>query len=328
MYNSACPEGRSVISRRRTGLGDCLWSLAAAWSYARHTRRSLVVDWSESCYSADPNINLFPVLFDNINDIGGVSVHYVSRTSSLALESSVIPAWWRLPVKQRGTRSDAQIFRERDELRNLFFSRRDADAAAVICDCCLMWCCDEDLEREFYDHLIVNQYVRQEVDRVYAERFLGNVVIGVHIRHGNGEDILDHDRYWCEENAAMNLVAHKIREERRKFPFRSTKIFLCTDSPAVSEWFRREMPGLFATEKEFRQRGEGELHSAHFGLGGAVAALVDMQLLSRCDVLIRYPPTSAFSRWPSLLVERVFDFDLARGVFCQADRKAGGASSG
>ncbi|WP_408988003.1 MULTISPECIES: nodulation protein NodZ [Rhizobium] len=35
-----------------------------------------------------------------------------------------------------------------------------------------------------------------------------------------------------------------------------------------------------------------------------------MYLLARCDTVIRFPPTSAFTRYARLFVPRVIEFDL------------------
>ena len=51
------------------GLGCCLSVLAPCWNYARQTNRTLVIDWRRNPYTRhDPNINLFPLLFDEPNE--------------------------------------------------------------------------------------------------------------------------------------------------------------------------------------------------------------------------------------------------------------------
>ncbi|ARQ60878.1 nodulation NodZ domain-containing protein (plasmid) [Rhizobium sp. Kim5] len=52
------------------------------------------------------------------------------------------------------------------------------------------------------------------------------------------------------------------------------------------------------------------LHSASLGVDGGISALTEMYLLARCDTVIRFPPTSAFTRYARLFVPRVIEFDL------------------
>jgi Nodulation protein Z (NodZ) len=66
-------DGRYVVSIRRTGLGDRLICLCAAWCFARNTGRALLADWRYSPYASSPNANLFSACFRPPQHIGGVS---------------------------------------------------------------------------------------------------------------------------------------------------------------------------------------------------------------------------------------------------------------
>ncbi|WP_156922439.1 nodulation protein NodZ [Azorhizobium doebereinerae] len=299
---------RYVVARRRTGFGDCIWSLAAAWQYAKRTGRILVIDWTGSCYTRDSETNAFTQFFNPIDEIAGVPVILAGGGENLRLPGPFFPEWWNGHWGEK--RGDQQVLFERDQLRRLFATGQDCAAATVICDACLMWGCDEWAENVIFDELDVVERIRDKISAYRRDNFDGCKVIGVHIRHGNGEDIQDHWPYWAEPERLMRLVEGKMRSERLRVESEMVKYFLSTDSIFVLNSIVRVFPGVMYTEKEYRRLGAGPLHCPQLGPAGGEAALVDMYLLAMCDVLIRVPPTSAFSRMAYLRVPRVFECDL------------------
>nr|WP_283808673.1 nodulation protein NodZ [Bradyrhizobium centrolobii] len=303
-------QNRFVISRRRTGFGDCLWSLAAAWSYAQRTRRMLVIDWRGSCYLDQPFTNAFPVFFEPVEDIAGVPVICDDRINRVAFPGPFFPSWWNRPHIDCAYRPDEQIFKERDELGKLFESQADCDAGTVVCDACLMWRCDQDAERQIFRQLRPTLEIRERVEAIYEEHFRGYNVIGVHVRHGNGEDIMGHAPYWADPECALRQIRDAVDMAKARPDPRPVKVFLCTDSTWVLDRISDVCPNLFTVPKRFQAHQAGPLHSAMLGFEGGCSALVEMYLLSRCETLIRFPPTSAFTRYASLFVPRVIEFDL------------------
>lgn len=69
-------------------------------------------------------------------------------------------------------------------------------------------------------------------------------------------------------------------------------------------------PDVFTIPKRFQAAQAGPLHSAALGAEGGFSALIEMYLLARCDTVIRFPPTSAFTRYARLFAPRVIEFDL------------------
>ncbi|PZV37151.1 nodulation protein NodZ [Mesorhizobium kowhaii] len=303
-------EDRFVVSRRRTGFGDCLWSLAAAWSYAKRTGRTLAIDWRGSCYLDQPFTNAFPVFFEPIQDIAGVPVICDDQINQLSFPGPFFPAWWNKPSIDCVCRPDEQIFRERDELRELFEAQDDTEANTVVCDACLMWRCDADAERQIFRSIKPRPEIEARIEAIYQEHFEGHGIIGVHVRHGNGEDIMEHGPYWADPELAFQQVCTAIREAKALPHPRPVKVFLCTDSEQVRHDLSGVFPDLFTIPKHFQADRAGPLHSAALGVDGGFSALVEMYLLARCDTVVRFPPTSAFSRYARLFVPRIIEFDL------------------
>ncbi|WP_275507675.1 nodulation protein NodZ [Bradyrhizobium sp. DOA9] len=302
--------GRFVISRRRTGFGDCLWSLASAWQYAKRTGRTLVVDWRGSCYLSAPFTNAFSVFFEPVDNIAGVPVICDDMINQLRFPGPFFPHWWNRPAIDGVYRSDDHIFGERDELRRLFVTSEDVQANTIVCDACLMWGCDQESELAIFRSITPRVEIRRRIKDVYHRTFEGYDVIGIHVRHGNGEDIMGHKPYWDRPGLALEQIYAAIERAKALPHARPTKLFLCTDSPMVSDHLSGRYPELFTIPKRFQGDDAGPLHTANLGVEGGFSALVEMYLLACCHTVIRFPPTSAFSRYASLVVPHVIEFML------------------
>lgn len=299
-----------MVSRRRTGFGDCLWSLAAAWRYAQRTRRTLAIDWRGSCYLDQPFTNAFPVFFEPVQDIAGVRVMCDDRINQFSFPGPFFPTWWNRPHIDCVYRPDEQIFRERDELSELIESQHDTDANTVVCDACLMWRCDQEAERQIFRSLKPRPEIRAQIESVYQQHFRGHSVIGVHARHGNGEDVMGHAPYWAEPELALRQICTAVAKAKALSHERPVKVLLCTDSAQVRDQISGVFPDLFTVPKRFQEHQAGPLHSAALGIEGGSSALVEMYLLAQCNTVVRFPPTSAFTRYARLFVPRVIEFDL------------------
>ncbi|WFU14502.1 nodulation protein NodZ [Bradyrhizobium sp. CB3481] len=301
---------RFVVSRRRTGFGDCLWSLAAAWRFAQRTGRTLAIDWRGSCYLDEPFTNAFPVFFEPVEEIAGVRVICDDQINQFSFPGPFFPGWWNRPPIECIYRPDDQIFQERDELSQLFETIKDSEANTVVCDACLMWRCDEDAERQIFRSIRPRSEIRARIDAIYQEHFKGHSIIGVHVRHGNGEDIMGHTPYWADPELALRQVCTAIHKAKALPHPTPVRVFLCTDSAQILDRVSGVFPDLFTIQKRFQAHQAGPLHSADLGADGGFSALLEMYLLGRCDTVIRFPPTSAFTRYARLFVPRVIEFDL------------------
>ena len=139
------------------------------------------------------------------------------------------------------------------------------------------------------------------VDEFEQTHFASRRVIGVHVRyHSRAMGESDHDRFWERPDESLAALWATVQRLRERFAPDPTIVFLATDSARVQNFFREGMPDVIAYEKQFTLDGK-ELHE-HLPIKTAQAALVDMFLLARCDVLVRYPPGTWFSYYASLFV--------------------------
>lgn len=310
---------RYVISRRSAGLGDQIICLGAAWRFARGTDRILVADWRLNVYSPDPRENLFPLCFEPTPHLAGVPLIADERVGREQWPRPRHPlvwnddARWHSPVRRR----EADVVADRDAAVALISAGHDVEAPTVVFDACvnkgLVSLTDA---RTFLGALRAVAPVRDAVARFRAEHFGTSPLIGIHVRHGNGGDILGHARSWDSFPAALERCARGVEQARRLLGPSST-VFLCTDSSEVERALSERIPNLLCRPKTSRPPGQGELHLWREANLGLHDALVEMLLLAECDVLLRYPPKSFFSfyaavmkRWHTAPPETIQDLRL------------------
>lgn len=307
MIRGPCPDSTSppavsmdhiqriVISKRYTGLGDCVTSLLGAWRFARRTGRSLVADWRFSCYSVEPDCNLFATIFlappllagvrflgdDRVNDLQPAGSYYMPRIWNPA---SIHTA----PVE--GERGDGA------EIMALLRGNEDAPEDIVVFEQCLGGGFATEAESYlFFSALQPVPIIAERIERFAEKWFSDRYVIGVHIRHGNGGNIMGHAPYWRSAETALGQVTRSIAScfgELEKRGDRKVVVFLCTDSEAIEAFGRSHWPNVVCRPKHFNQRGKGELHLAPESWRGVHDGVAEMFLLARSDVLIRYPESS------------------------------------
>ncbi len=81
-------------------------------------------------------------------------------------------------------------------------------------------------------------------------------------------------------------------------------VFLCTDSRVVQEFVSKSIGNVVSYEKKFGEDGSRELHE-ELPVETAEATLIEMFLLARSDILVRFPPGSWFSHYASLYVKTI-----------------------
>jgi hypothetical protein len=190
--------------------------------------------------------------------------------------------------------------RLRDSALALIETEADTDAPVVWLEGCLADAAPPAaLAGRVLDELRPVAAVRDAVTRFADAHLAGRRVVGVHVRHGNGGNVLGHAPYWADEDRALAAVADAIARARTALGG-AARVFLATDSRRVAERLGAAVPGVVTRPKHFRPDGQGELHRGPFRVVGAHDALVEMLLLARADLLVRFPPGSYFSRWASL----------------------------
>lgn len=311
---------RVVVSKKVGGLGACLVTLFRAWQYARRTGRVLVVDWRASLYADDPRVNAFDRLFANRDEIAGVPIVTGERVAALAYAEPVFPPGWtaaRLhgfpdryytaaaldgvdPERLGSRRAQFRLCLDGDDLPHptvvLHHGLRSPDPVDLDGDHFPR--VDAAAARRFLADLEPIAEVRVAAARFAGERLARRPVVGLHVRHGNGE---------LEERAAGAFTARLNRDPAALLDAYRTALaaaagrdapatlFLATDSGEVQERFAAAFPNLVVYPKQMPPPGRGALH-AQAGQSGGHEALAEMWLLAGCDALVHND--SCFTFYP------------------------------
>jgi hypothetical protein len=176
---------------------------------------------------------------------------------------------------------------------------QDVPCPTVLFSSCLPVKLEESQYQTFLAHLRPQKDIQEEIDQYAKSNFDGNKIVSVHIRHGNGGNIMNHSKYWLDEEQAIKNICNSIKRAQKVVVGKSF-IFLCTDSQKVLNKIKKSLPNVIAREKYFRSMNKGELHARRVRIetnafNSGKDALIEMFLLSKGDGLVCYPPDSYFS---------------------------------
>lgn len=292
---------RYVVSIRSTGLGDRLASLAAAWSFAKSTARTLVVDWRFGGISADGQ-NAFAQCFEPTPELASVPFIADRHMPAATLPSPRYPAIWN-----KDELLDFPFFRPSGALTDqrravrLIRSQKDIPARTVVFDGCIAdGAPDLTRLRQFYSALSPTSSIASQVAEFRRCR-IPAPCIGLHIRNGNGGDIMGHRRHWDSTEKALQRCIAAVRHAQELLGS-DVALFLATDSAMIERGIRSLLPDVISREKDYRPEGAGELHLDTNAWRHRSSAMIDMLLLAQCSVLIRYPPASFFSLYAAVML--------------------------
>jgi hypothetical protein len=127
--------------------------------------------------------------------------------------------------------------------------------------------------------------------------------IALHVRHGNGGNIMGHAPYWTSFGESIDRCLRAVDHVRSTLG-RRTAVFLCTDGAEVQSLLGSKLDGLLVRPKTFLPPGAGELHLATNAWKHRDDALTEMLLLAKCAAIIRYPPGSFFSFYAACLLSK------------------------
>jgi hypothetical protein len=296
---------RYVVSMRPTGLGDRLICLCAAWIFARNTNRILIADWRHSRYAESRRGNLYSLCF-----VPRTHIANVPFLCDETFTESVLPyprhpliwndeAQWQFP--RCFLRPDPELISDTEKAIELIRSTRDVEARTVVFDGCISngvvsW----NDAFTFFSSLQPQPNVEKEVARFLKTSLRPEPWIGLHVRHGNGGDIMGHAPYWQSFESAIARCERAIGIARQKMG-EQAQVLLSTDSIDVQNAILQNVSGVITRPKQYRESGAGELHLGDQTWAGRNDALVEMLLLAKCSALIRYPPGSFFSFYAAVL---------------------------
>ena len=317
-----CADINDLLS----GLGCCLFILGPCWKYALKTGRTLIIDWRGNPYTRkDPEKNLFSLLFeqpdpseigvsciadDSINDFQ-IPQPVLGPAEAILQESGAVD---KLPVGGLDKRDMRKLIAScvdvdfptiMPSLRTTFFLASRVGPMGLRRPPMFSF---QEAQR-LYQSLKLRPQWAAMVSDFYHAHMAAQPVIGVHVRHGNGEGKnRDHFRRREIQDFAsfVESLTDKIRRYASSRFGKKYTVFLCTDSNdvvnamkpcftlLVSRPIWRPAPGEGVDFDHAYKRSDG-------GVGAAVDALIDMQLLAKCDVVLMTRWTAFASHVPYIL---------------------------
>ncbi len=306
---------RVIISHRNRGLGDNLLAAANAWYYAKHTNRSLVVFWQHSLYLADKGENAFTRFFKVPENIEGVPVIAEPRIDILSALLILHPYFFSPApdpslilykvLSKAGVITDnlfkRRMQRRQEETDRIINNLIDVRQKIIVTHGC--YGPNQNL-KPFFDALVLRAELKERADEFEEKHFRNKKVIGVHIRYYNpAMPPSGHTKYWLDQTKALAACLDRIKKAAAGFKDSEYAVFLCTDSRIVQEFVSQSVCNVISYEKEFGTDSSKELHQ-ELPVETAEAALIEMFLLARSDVLFRYPPGSWFSHYAGLYAKK------------------------
>ena len=294
---------RYVVSNRVAGLGDCLISLCAAWRFARLTRRTLVADWRHSVYTPVSNMNLFPFCFQPQSEIAGVPFVCDDSIQQIRLPLPRYPEKWndeRVLQDYFFSRPQCSLT-DRDAAVELIRSGTDVEAPTVVFDTCLSDAVVSWREaRTFLEALHPLDHLVDQVKTFRDTHLRPGPSIGLHVRHGNGGYIGAFGPFWELFDKALDRCRIAVSTARTQLGGNAT-VLLCTDSLEVQQILTRLLAPVVCWPKPLRAANCGELHERWQAEQGRDDLLIEMLLLTECEALVRYPPSSFFSFYAAMM---------------------------
>jgi hypothetical protein len=312
---------RSIASCRNSGMGDNLLAAATAWLYARQTGRSLSLCWFHSRYVRDSRENAFSQFFSVPDEIQGVPIHVEPRADRV---SAFLLMHWTYLVPFPDLLGIAERVFQRTALappvaenffpRGFAWSRRqkreehlirsagDMPQRQVIASGCYSPIAEL---KPFFDALRLQPHLSARADAFAARHFANKFVIGVHIRYYDPAlTPSNHSASWADTEQALDLCRRRIEAAIQEVGSSDYVIFLSTDSRKVHEFICAHLEHVVVVEKRWGIDPVLELHE-ELPVETAEATAVEMFLLARSQVLVRFPASSWFSHYASLYVGQI-----------------------
>lgn len=279
---------RYLISKRvgRAGLGDRIATLVQMWWIAVSSNRSLVIDWHNNPYKTKDN--LFDILFKPMGVIR--HPHRDVEIISGNIKNMKFPG--PIDVAPKGYLVSKYAHSETPTIvTNEFIPNCSTFNNMYIPENILPF----ELCKTFFSNLRLRD---RWCDRY--KQFMESVtmpMIGVVIRHGNGEWHKNHRRYISD----LDDYCMRISEKILYIPHNC--VFLSTDSIEAVNMMRHHAPNIMWREHWLPPIGAGPMHLTASKLSSdpievAADGVINMYILSMCDNIIgncdsKYMTTSA-----------------------------------
>lgn len=292
-----------------SGLGCMIRTLAPCWAYAVETRRTLVIDWRGNPYTrSDPSHNLFSSLFEPITtQQAGTPVIADHTVDTLCYPQPLLTTNVAMKLEDGTTARMPNGGLDHDELAAIIGNCIDTECPTVLPSLPSVFritrgwivpaktrLTNEALSR-CYRMLRPKPEWRSQATEFYHKQMDNCPVIGLHIRHGNGEGAFRahfRHREITDFEACMDRVVQVVQHYGdQRFGGRYA-VFVATDSDCVLRFLDQRLPSLITRPVWRPDEGAGvdfdHVHrdGTERGIRAAADALIDMLLLAKCDAVM------------------------------------------
>lgn len=185
-----------VVRWTNSGIGDHLSALLAGWWIARESGRSLVVDWRGSRFAVDPGRNTFARWFTLPAEVDGVPIIADERVNDLDLPSPYFwPKW-----SAQALRAIAHVSHTKEEIAGVkaLVSQPHRDEPTIVINQHMALPRDRGSLTPIIEALNFAEDIREVTDSFLTRQLSARRFVGIHIRHGNGENIGRRAAFWLD----------------------------------------------------------------------------------------------------------------------------------
>lgn len=216
MADAVAQMDRDVVVARHCfgGIGDHLSCLIGAWWLARRTGRILVVDWRGSRFNADPtmNRNCFFHYFEPRRTLAGVPIIADDSVGNLQYRTPMWPAKWT-PAALAGCLHLKHSTDEVAAVNELVTSDRNPTEPTIALNQWVEPPPPPEMVRLLLADLRLTQPIHDEAQQFWDRQIGSAFAVGIHIRHGNGENVGARAAYWLGPIALMRQLSMNARND-------------------------------------------------------------------------------------------------------------------
>jgi hypothetical protein len=200
-----------IVARfTNSGFGDHVSCVFGAWRYARDTGRTLIIDWRGSRFNQNIGENCFFDFFQKTNSIGGVPIVADDCLDWIPEATQIYPLKWsRKNLKEiKHVPHDA---REIEYMNALMMSGEDRSENFVVVNQHFSKILPKKELKIILQDLKYHDSIEKIADKFILDFAKNQIIIGVHLRHGNGENIGSRASYWLDP---ISLMRQLIRDSQ------------------------------------------------------------------------------------------------------------------
>lgn len=196
------------------GIGDHLSCLIGAWWLARRTGRTLVVDWRGSRFNADPAMrnNCFLSYFEPRQTLAGVPVIADNSVADLQYPMPIWPEKWTA-AGLAGLNHLKHSAAEVAAVNHLVTSDTDPAEPTIVVNQWVEPPPPPAAVKELLADLPLARRIRMEAQQFWDKEIGSAFAVGIHIRHGNGENVGARAAYWLGPIALMRQLSLNARND-------------------------------------------------------------------------------------------------------------------